>query len=255
MASKTKWPILDKFSMLLISTNRSKAYLQNLIKAGHVPSDILVLDHGKERLPEHTENDMNLSQQTGQTLMRSCQEAGVAFNEKETIIRTIKDNRIPYKILRTKDVNSSEVVDAVRSLNGDYIIYSGPGGVILRKDILSQGKLFLHAHPGWLPNYRGSTCLYYSLIAKEGTGCSVICFNEKVDRGSVFYRRRFDTGATKDIDYIFDPAIRAASLVDFFNENSGKSLKPLSIEDGSSEEEYFIIHPVLKHIALLRNKK
>ena len=79
------WPRLTDFSILLMNNNRSKAYLQNLIRARHRPSRAVVLDSGGERLPEHTESDQKIHRQTQQTLTRDCPEAGLSFDEKEGI--------------------------------------------------------------------------------------------------------------------------------------------------------------------------
>ena len=46
----------------------------------------------------------------------------------------------------------------------EIIIYSGYGGVILKEKVLSQGKKFLHVHGGFLPQYKGSTTNYYSIL-------------------------------------------------------------------------------------------
>ena len=59
-----------KFSMLLINNNRSKAYLQNLVLNGFIPENIIVLDDKNIVLPEHTENDKFITQNTKQILIR-----------------------------------------------------------------------------------------------------------------------------------------------------------------------------------------
>ena len=49
------------FSMLLINNNRSKAYLQTLLKNGFKPEKIILLNDKNVELPEHTENDKLIS--------------------------------------------------------------------------------------------------------------------------------------------------------------------------------------------------
>jgi methionyl-tRNA formyltransferase len=246
-----QWPALNKFSMLLINNNRSKAYLQNLTKCGYCPEFVIVLDYGNEALPEHSENEPYRLNGSEQKLIRHCPEAGLSFNEKEHILVTLRHNNISHKVLNTMDANSSEVIEMVKSCPGEYIVYSGPGGAILQKDILSAGKHMIHTHSGWLPDYRGSTSFYYSLLTGDEISCSVIVLTEEIDKGNVFYRRRFQTGTTMNVDYVLDPAVRAASLVDFFNINRGQSLNPIPIPNEKYQEMFFIIHPVLKHLALL----
>ena len=128
------------YSMLLINNNRSKAYLQNLISQGFIPEYIIVLNNKDVDLPEYTENDKIISKNTNQIFIRSLKDLRISFDEKEHILSTIEKNNIEYTILNTLDVNSKEVINAVAKVKTDYIIYSGPGGAILKKDILSQRK-------------------------------------------------------------------------------------------------------------------
>ena len=85
-------------------------------------------------------------------------------------------------------INSKIVINEVSKITTNYIVYSGPGGTILRKDILSQGKEFIHVHPGWLPKYRGSTTIYYSMLISFEVGASIILFKEGIDEGPILYQ-------------------------------------------------------------------
>ena len=247
-------PVLDVFSMLLVNNNRSKAYLQNLIMRGHLPARIIILDSGDIKLPEHTDSDGKILSNTSQRMIRSCREADISFDEKEHVTATVLNHKIPFTILPTLDVNSEEVIAEVSKSPGEYIVYSGPGGTILRPKILSAGKHFLHVHPGWLPDYRGSTTVYYSMLAGDDVGCSVIRMVEEVDEGPVFYRRKFQPLFGTDLDYVLDPAIRTAALVDFFDKYRGKPPQPIDMQDEvqDNKELFFIIHPLLKHLSILR---
>jgi methionyl-tRNA formyltransferase len=248
--SELSWPELNEFSMLLTNNNRSKAYLQNLITNGFVPSHVVVLDSCNKILPEHTESDLRSYSVTNQRLIRTCKEADISFDEKEHIQRTLQSSNIPHQILHTIDVNSTQVVDAIKYSPGKYVVYSGTGGTILRSEILSVGKYFLHVHPGWLPAFRGSTVQYYSILLGESIACSVITFAREIDKGPIFYRRKFEISPDIDLDYVFDPAIRTASLIDFFRLFNGKSPKPILVGHEDSDQ-FYIIHPLLKHISFL----
>jgi len=56
-----------------------------------------------------------------------------------------------------------------------------------------------------------------------------------------------------DVDYLYDSAIRADLLADLVEEwvQRGSSWNPIE-QDLSSGKTYYVIHPVLKHIALNR---
>ena len=50
----------------------------------------------------------------------------------------------------------------------------------------------MHVHSGKLPEYRGSTTLYYSLLEKNKVAASAIMINEGIDTGDIVYFKEFD---------------------------------------------------------------
>ena len=116
-------------------------------------------------------------------------------------------------------------------------------------------KKFLHIHAGKLPHYRGSTTIYYSILEANRVAATAIFLNEGIDTGDIIclkeYKLNFDP---KLIDLVFDPLLRADVLVAaiklLFNKQD--FTKKQNISCG---EDYFIIHPVLKHLAILKEEK
>ena len=53
------------------------------------------------------------------------------------------------------------------------------------------------------------------------------------------------------IDLFYDPFIRAELLAEVMEEYAQRGEMPLEPQDTGVGETYFIIHPVLKHIAIL----
>lgn len=242
-----------KYSMLLINNSRSKAYLQNLIKNGYLPEKIIVLNDMNANLVEHTENDKIISKDTKQSFFREIEELDICFDEKEHILTTIENNNIDYIVLNTLNINSAEVVREVSNLPTEYIIYSGPGGTILRHEILNQGKQFVHVHPGWLPKYRGSTTIYYSMLLEKSVGASVILFEEGIDEGPILYKQEYKIVQKGiDFDYTLDPLVRTKTLLEFFQKGE------VLLENQKKEESsstFYIIHPFLKHASILNYNK
>lgn len=234
--------------MLLINNNRSKSYLQNLILYGFVPKKIILLNYQSVELPEHTENDKVISAETNQKFIRSLKCLDMSFDEKEHILTTIKNTKIDYVIVESIEVNSVEVISEVKRIPTNYIVYSGPGGSLLKKEVLSQGKRFIHVHPGWLPDYRGSTTLYYSMLINLEVGASVIFLEEGIDEGPVLYKDKFNiTDKNIDFDYVLDPLVRTRVLVDFF----GQGKLDLSWQNPLGESNtFYIVHPFVKHASI-----
>jgi len=242
------------FSMLLINNNRSKAYLQNLVASGFIPNKIIVLNDKNVTLVEHTENDKLISKDTNQKFIRKLEDLDMSFDEKEHILKTIKEYNINYCVIDNLDINSKDVVEEVKKLNDEYIVYSGPGGTILRKEILSFGKKFIHVHPGWLPKFRGSTTIYYSMLLNSTVGCSVILFDEGIDEGPILYRKEYQLKEKEiDFDYVLDPLVRAKTLVEFFKKGQLDLIIQKEDEESST---FYIVHPLIKHASILNyNRK
>ena len=58
-----------------------------------------------------------------------------------------------------------------------------------------------------------------------------------------------------DLDYDFDPRIRAELLCDVIELYSQRGHFNTAMQDNENGETYYIIHPVLRHIAKLSLKK
>ena len=244
---------MNRFGMLLINNNRSKAYLQNLLKNGYKPSKVVLLSDRHADLPEYTENDKLMSRDTTQKFIRRMENLNIEFDEKEHVLTTLSRYGIEYSTVDTIDVNSEIVISEISKLPDEYVVYSGPGGTILRADILSQGKKFIHVHPGWLPTYRGSTTIYYSMLARASVGCSVILFEEGIDEGPVLYKQEYTiTDKNVDFDYVLDPLVRAKALIEFFKQ---ERIEPVPQNCEEVANTFYIIHPFLKHCSILKYSK
>jgi methionyl-tRNA formyltransferase len=133
-------------------------------------------------------------------------------------------------------------------MTSDYIIYSGPAGVILRDEILNAGKVFIHAHPGLLPEFKGSTTVYYSMLLKREIGCSVFAMNREIDCGEILLMKTFPVPMVPvDFDMVVDPLVRAETLLEWL---ASEDLTKISNGTGNT---FYIIHPVLKHLARIKN--
>ncbi len=174
-------------------------------------------------------------------------------NLEKSAILTFQQNNIDYINTPTKDVNSKEVLNLIKQQDVDYIIYAGYGGQILSKDHFDNKTKYLHAHPGLIPEERGSTTIYYSILNRNQCGVSVFFMNDKIDAGKVVHRKNYNSPSKGvDIDIWYDNIIRADCLnesLDILLEDNYKAK-----EQVGEHEDYFIIHPLLKHMAILSLK-
>jgi methionyl-tRNA formyltransferase len=151
------------------------------------------------------------------------------------------------------DVNHPEVAEKLSALAPSLVIFAGSGGQIVKPSLLERGAPFLHAHAGWLPRYRGSTTIYYSILEERSCAVSVLLLNREIDAGPVLARRRYPMPPPGlDVDRLYDAAIRTDLLVDVLSRCETSGALPEAIDVGQEEPGvYYVVHPVLKHLALL----
>lgn len=237
-----------EFSMLLVNSNRSKAYLQNLIRLGYKPNKVIVLEE------EFNKNNDKAGKSSTSVSIKKIDGIDLFFDEKEHILQTLEKVAIDYVLIHTLNVNSSEVANEIKKIKEKYLIYSGPGGAIVSEQILSLGKEFIHVHSGWLPEYRGSTTMYYSLIIDSNICCSVIALNSGIDTGDILFRKKYDLPKLKaDYDYVVDPILRTDTLINYLKNKMENKIEKNTVQQFDKGNTFYIIHPVLKNIAILKN--
>jgi methionyl-tRNA formyltransferase len=217
--------------MLCISNSRTIAYLKALLSKDYMPSRIILL---------HAEGAITPGQKS--------------FEQHAELLQLLDENKLDYEVINTSNLNSDEVVSALNNSPQEYVIYSGPGGTIVRENVLGTGKKFIHIHPGRLPEFKGSTTVYYHLLEEGTCGASAIFLEREIDTGPVIGMKTFDVPSDVDLDYDYDPMIRSELLVDVIEgyvQNGSFSPSPQIPGQG---ETYYIMHPVLRHIAKLRGK-
>ena len=221
---------LHNIGMVAADTTRTKYYIDELIKNNLLPSYILLLlNNDNELLPGQKEVE----------------------TENELITRLRKEG-VKYDIAPNSNINSDEVITAIANRLETVFIFSGYGGVLLRDKILDTGKKFLHIHGGYLPDYKGSTTNYYSLIDENTIGASAIFLTKEIDCGPILLRKKFVPPKDRtEIDHNSDSEARAKVLIECLQNYVDSGGWEYELENNYGGETFYIIHPVLKHIAIL----
>ena len=141
------------------------------------------------------------------------------------------------------------LIKYVKNNQLDFYIFTGGG--VLKKPILNSGTKFIHLHPGIVPQYRGSTCFYYSILNDGNCGVTAYVMEEKLDAGDIIFQKKFQAPKHKFLDTVFDPHIRSNTLIEMLENNLLDDCN-FKKQDKSEGDMYFIIHPVLKHLAILK---
>ena len=232
--------MLSQVAILAADTCRSRIYLQHLRSKGLVPSFALVLSQASDR---------HLLTNIDKEILR--EDNKYSYNLETPVFEILENFGVPYQTISCDDPNSTSCQNAIKNFNQKWIVYSGPGGKILSKETLNLGKKFLHAHPGLLPAYKGSTTIYYSLLAEGFCGVSAFIMDEKIDNGPIIIQRKFPPPVDRrNIDFFYDSFIRAELLTEVLSNIESQNLAITSQSKDVVNRTYHIIHPILKSIAI-----
>lgn len=219
--------------MVAADTTRTKHYLKELIRNKFLPTYVLLLLNCDSKLLPGQDSK----------------------SEKE-LVDLLKNAGIEYEVSPNSDINSNEVLTIISDRVESVFIFSGYGGVLLGDDILSSGKKFLHIHGGYLPDYKGSTTNYFSLINENKIGASSLFLTNEIDCGPVLLRKKFTPPENRtEIDHVYDSKARAKVLIKTLQLYVESGSFNFELENNKGGETFYIIHPVLKHLSILQGGK
>lgn len=222
-----------KIGIILTPDVRSTAYIQKIIK-NKIPMDSIILM-----------SDNRHSAFSEQTIAQSLKSG---FDISKSVKSVLDKNNLLYKEFPFVDINHPLLYNFLKESDVDFFIFTGGG--ILKDQILSINSKFIHLHPGLVPEYKGSTCFYYSIIDNDRSGVTAFIMNSGLDTGDIILQKIFPKPNHQYLDEIYDANIRSEVLIEILQNNllDKIELRKQNPLDGTT---YFIIHPVLKHIAIL----
>lgn len=224
--------ILTGVMLLAADTGRARAYVDLLRRAGLTPA-AAVLMRG----------------QLGPVSVAPV--ATERFDNLTPLKAALERASIPVAVVDTNDLNSAAVCAAVAARPESLVIFAGPAAAIVKAPLFATGKQFLHVHPGRLPDFRGSTPMYYSLLAEQSLTATALFLAPAIDEGPIVAVKDFDPPADRrEIDHGFDPWMRASLLVDVLQRYHREGHLP-STPQPVAGTTWYVIHPVLKHLAIL----
>lgn len=243
--------LLNDIALVAASTTRSSAYLQALARNNLLPGYVLLMESTSGQMPGQMATTSTAPPEALPDADIDCWSES-AFDPAVSVQSLLGQHRIRYELAPSKDINDPAVVSLIAARPETVFIYSGFGGALLRQPLLSCGKRFLHVHGGYLPAYKGSTTNYYSLLDDGSMGASAIFLSAEIDSGPVLMRKSFPAPADRSrIDHIYDSAARAKVLVETLQRHLVSKDWEFELQINDGGETYYIIHPVLKHIAIL----
>ena len=224
---------LVAISIIAAATLRSLEYVKGLQREGIKINQVYILDDG--------------GYHPGQ---RGIDKEGEMAHRLNTFCR---DNDIQVSTYMA-DVNSKELQEALVFDKSKLTIYSGYGGQIVKPSVLNSVDRLLHIHTGVLPEYRGSTTIYYAILNNDTCGATAILLDRNIDTGLIVGEKKYPTPKPgTDIDFQLDIEFRTNLLIEvvqYYQRNGCfKNEVAQSIDEGKT---YYVAHPILRHIAILR---
>lgn len=222
-----------KTGIILTPDERSKAYIQKIVKNGISLDEILFMND-KRNEKDFDAREINQAKKYG-------------FDISQPVKETLKTAKLDFQQFDFVDINHHDIEDYLKNSQSNFFIFTGGG--ILKKEILESGPKFIHLHPGIVPEYRGSTCFYYSIIKENKLGVTAYIMDKNLDTGDIIFQKIFEKPDHEFIDNVFDPHIRSETLLEILNHNLIEKGEFRKQDKGG--ETYYIIHPILKHISIL----
>lgn len=235
--------VMMNVGFIAADTIRSRAYLQRMIANNLIPEEIIIIG-----------NESDFRRYARESLLKLNPRFDLKkyFAPFQSLFITLREAGIDYNRLDTDDINSQEAIQNIKRAGCDYFIYSGRGGAILREEVLDSGPRFIHIHGGRVPDYRGSTTIYYTLLNENKCHASAFFLDKKIDTGELIKVKEFPKPEHGElIDFIYDPHIRADLLIDILKEYKKTGKFESNPQPKENSETYHIIHPVLKHIGIM----
>lgn len=230
---------LKGITLLAAQTPRSQAYIQCLVAHELLPDHVIILGEDVPSAHPHTH-------------FRGDWRGIILPNLAQPVSLTCEQAGIPVSRILTADVNAEDTAQRIRSIAPRMIIYSGIGGQIVSDRILNLGPKLLHMHSGWLPEYRGSTTLFYALLNNEQPGVTALFLDRTIDTGPIVARCHYPKPPQgMDLDRVYDAAIRADTLAQVMRQYARTGVLPTPEQQQGVGKSYYVIHPVLKHLAIL----
>jgi methionyl-tRNA formyltransferase len=203
------------FNLLLSNTPRSIFYFESLIKKKLFPNNIILYGNKNSAIIKKKANIYNIN----------------------------------YIFIKCGSINSKKLTKKIFQTKIGYFIYSGYPGEIVKSKLLNLN--LIHAHPGKLPNFKGSTTLYYSIILTKKITCSVIRISKKIDDGQILFSKSFSLPKNmKKLENKYDYKVRAEAIIAFLK----SSQKKYKTKSKLIYSNYYVAHPIIRQIVFDKNK-
>jgi len=225
--------------LLAARTTRSQAYIQGLGAAGLLTQELII--YGSPGRAQGTPAGIASRPLPGVFLPD--------FTEPIEL-NAVRAGWRP-RLIDADALDADALLGALRGLAPRLIVFSGYPAQLVPAALTAIAPV-LHCHSGELPRYRGSTTLYYALLDGRQPAVTALLVDAGIDSGRIVGMQHYPPPpAGMDIDHVYDGAIRADLLRTVLDEYDRQQRFPgMRAPSADPGRLHYIVHPVLKHIAL-----
>jgi methionyl-tRNA formyltransferase len=155
-------------------------------------------------------------------------------------------------LIRVKDVNSEDAIEAVRRREIDVLINAG-GGIFRKKIVEAPSIGILNAHMGYLPAVRGMNALEWSLLLNHPVGVTVHIIDKGIDTGDILLFKPIpvDEGDTVESLRSKSLVVSVEAMIDSIRGLTDGSINRIS-QSPAEGQQYYVMHQRLKRAAEIR---
>jgi hypothetical protein len=220
--------VIREFILVGLRNFRTYFYLKSCLEYGWPCHKVII--YGKDKL--------NISNYLNSQFILD----GFSISIDMEIEQLLKNFEVEYYV----ENNFNKLFDSINKEKCRNILFSGAGKV--SHEFVTNFQV-IHAHPGRLPEYKGSTTFYYSLLKEQMLYCSTFIMNEKLDSGEILNEVQVPLAECLNIpiDDILDPLVRAKCVNELMIPSPQKNNERAG---NKNHKIYYKIHPVLRKILL-----
>ena len=222
-----------KFGLLFSKNIRSYYYLDILKKHDLIPSIIIDFPNNKITKKINQKHKFEIKKKI---------DVYSFFKKKTNIVRI--DNK------------KNLLINNFLKSNLKYFIFAGNYGQILPEEFFRNKKKIIHIHPGDLPFFKGSTTHYYEYLLKNKITYTSIFLNKYLDSGKILLKKKYNSYNIdfNKLDHYYDPLFRSETLIQTLKLLNNNKIQKNVKNKKSFYRDYYVIHPLLKHLTIFKSK-
>ena len=169
-----------------------------------------------------------------------------------SLYKMLRRYKIKYEIVPYNTINDEHILSLLKEVDCKYIILNARG--ILKEPLFKIGKVFINAHKGELPYFRGSSATKWSYLIDNSMGATVHVMDEGIDTGPIIKTKQYkvpvfsEPGQIGIFEAFIVSDLLSETMRSFYTKGSIETKKQ-NADDGNT---YFVAHPVIRKIFIDR---